>query len=97
MKKPNASIAIQILPMAENKLNIIDCIIKHIEKQGLNMFVSPFETTVEGELNQLIDILKQCFEIAVKNNCTEVMAFVKIAYNKQNGVLTIDEKVNKYN
>ena len=97
MKKPNASIAIQILPMAENKLNIIDCIIKHIKKQGLNMFVSPFETTVEGELNQLIDILKQCFEISVKNNCTEVMAFVKIAYNKQNGVLTIDEKVNKYN
>ena len=58
--------------------------------------VSPFETTIEGELDQLIDIVKQCQYIAVENGAPSVMSYIKIDFNPNDGILTINQKTDKY-
>ena len=58
---PKASVAIQILPKVKNKeklLKIIDEVISFIKKQGVTCEVGPMETTMEGELDQLLEIVK---------------------------------------
>lgn len=93
-----ASIAIQVLPKAEGKemIRIIDKVIEYIEGTGLHTFVGPFETTVEGDYDTLMEIVKQCQLIALREGAPGVSAYVKIALNPKDGVLTIDEKVSKY-
>jgi uncharacterized protein YqgV (UPF0045/DUF77 family) len=52
------------------------------------------ETTVEGDLNTLLQIVKRSLEICTETGIERVIAVVKIDY-KPNGV-TIDEKISKY-
>ena len=59
----NASVAIQVLPEAANEeelIRIVDEVIAYIKSTGLNCSVGPFETTIEGEYDQLMDIVKEC-------------------------------------
>ncbi len=94
-----ASVAIQVLPGVTDKdkiCAIVDECIAYIKAQGLKTFVSPFETTIEGELDELIDIVKQCQYIAVKAGAPSVMSYVKIDFNPTDGVLTINQKTDKY-
>ena len=47
----SASIAIQVLPKAENDtelVRIVDEVIAYIKSRGLRCEVGPFETTIEG-------------------------------------------------
>lgn len=56
------SVAIQVLPSAENDqelCRIVDEVIAYIAGTGLRYEVGPFETTIEGEdYDQLRDIVK---------------------------------------
>jgi uncharacterized protein YqgV (UPF0045/DUF77 family) len=49
---------------------------------------------MEGELEYLLDIVKEAQEICVREGATRVMSMVKIDY-KPEGV-TMDEKIAKY-
>ena len=55
-----ASVAIQVLPEAENDeelIRIVDEVIAYIKSTGLHCVVGPFETTIEGEsYDQLMDL-----------------------------------------
>lgn len=98
MQKINASIAIQILPVHiqdSEKIKVIDKVIEYLKSTKLNCFVSPFETVLEGELFELLEILNNCFKICVELEQPELMAYIKVFYNEK-GVLTIDEKVKKH-
>lgn len=93
----NTSIAIQILPLSlpyNQVIAIVDKVIGYIASLGISYEVSAFETTIEGEYEQLMDILKQVVLIAGENN-DSVFVNVKMMYNKQ-GISTIDEKVKKH-
>ena len=49
----NASVAIQVLPNVQDEeevIRIVDEVIAYIRSTGLNYYVGPFETTIEGEL-----------------------------------------------
>ena len=94
----NASIAIQVLPKVETNqetIRIVDEVIGYIRSFGLNTEVGPFETTIEGDFNTLMEIVKGCSEIAVKAGAPSVMSYVKINYCP-NGVLTIEQKTAKH-
>lgn len=59
----NSSIAIQILPLSlpyNHVLSIVDKVIAYIASCNVSYEVSAFETTIEGEYNQLMEILKKC-------------------------------------
>lgn len=94
----DTSMAIQILPKMEKgeMLNVIDKVIKHIQSKGFNTVVCPFETVIEGNFNEIMELLKECLILANKEGAKDLLAYIKISYNSE-GVLTIDEKVSKYN
>ena len=100
MEKNECSLAIQILPISSNKddkirLDIISKIIEYIQSTGLAYMVGPFETTIEGDLNTLMNLAKTCQTIAIKEGADSVMSYVKIFYNPK-GVLSIKEKTDPY-
>jgi len=94
----NASIAIQVLPAVEGEeiLHVVDKVIAYLKSTGLNVFVGPFETTIEGDFEQLMDIVKRCQLICIEEGAPSVMSYVKISYNPAGGIWTIDEKVTKH-
>ncbi|HHV65184.1 MAG TPA: thiamine-binding protein [Peptococcaceae bacterium] len=94
----NASVAIQVLPKVEDQevLRIVDEVIAYLKSTGLKVFVGPFETTIEGEFEELMEIVKRCQLICIKQGAPSVMSYVKINYVPGGGIWTIDEKVSKH-
>ena len=54
-----ASIALQILPLSTDKgrLAVIEDVIEYLQKQPVRQLVTPFETVLEGEWEDLFPIL----------------------------------------
>ena len=95
----NASVAIQVLPKVnsdEETIRIVDAVIDYIKSTGLNYFVGPCETSIEGDYDELMEIIKQCQKVAVKAGAKSVSAYVKINYRPEGEVLTIEKKVTKH-
>lgn len=98
-KQMEASVAIQSLPQAaddEELCRIVDEVIDYIARQGYNYYVGPFETTIEGPYDALMDIVKECQYIAVRAGAPSVAAYVKISYKPEGEVLSIEKKIGKY-
>ena len=95
-----ASVAIQSLPQADNDqelVRMVDEVIDYIRSTGLNYYVGPFETTIEGDnYDQLMDIVKECQHVAVRAGAPKVSAYIKVVYEPEGEILTIDEKVTKH-
>ena len=95
-----ASVAIQTLPAAANDdelVRIVDEVIDYIKSTGLNYYVGPFETTIEGDdYDQLMDIVKECQHVAVRAGASKVSAYIKVVYEPEGEILTIDRKVTKH-
>lgn len=95
----NASVAIQVLPKVgtdEEVIRIVDEVIDYIKSTGLNYYVGPCETSMEGDYDQLMDILKECQKVAVAAGAKSVSSYVKIDYRPEGEVLTIERKVTKH-
>ena len=96
----NASVAIQVLPKAENDeelIRIVDEVIAYIQSTGLTYQVGAFETTIEGEsYDQLMDIAKECLKVAVHAGAPKVSAYLKAVYCPGGDLLTIAQKTGKY-
>ena len=95
----NASVAIQVLPKVSNDeelIRIVDAVIDYIKSTGLNYFVGPCETSIEGDYDELMEIVKQCQKVAVEAGAESVSAYVKINYRPEGEVLTIEKKVTKH-
>ena len=95
----NASVAIQVLPKVnddEEVIRIVDAVIDYIKSTGLNYFVGPCETSIEGDYDELMEIVKQCQKVAVSAGAKSVSAYVKINYRPEGDVLTIEKKVTKH-
>lgn len=91
-----ANLSLQILPVVEEDriYAIVDRVIELIQASKLNYVVGPMETTIEGELDLLLDLIKKALEVCTDAGAPRTLAVVKIDY-KPAGV-TIDEKINKY-
>ena len=95
----NASVAIQTLPAAENDeelIRIVDEVIAYIKSTGLKCYVGPFETAIEGDYDELMDIVKECQHIAIRAGAPSVLAYIKVDYRPEGDVLTIERKVTKH-
>ena len=97
-KQPECSIAIQVLPKVEGEevIRVVDEVIAYLKSSGLSVFVGPFETTVEGPFDQLMEMVKECQKICIRAGAPGVSSYVKIAYNPSVGVWSIDKKVTKH-
>lgn len=96
----NASVAIQVLPQViddEETIRIVDEVIAYIKSFGLSTYVGPFETTIEGDYDKLMEIVAGCQKVAIAaGGCEQVFTYVKIAYKPEGDVLSIEKKVSKH-
>ena len=94
----NASIAIQVLPTVDSKeelIRIVDKAIAYIKSFGLHTEVGPFETTVEGDYDALMEIVKGCSKVCIDAGAPDVMTYVKINLDPTS-LLTMDLKTAKH-
>jgi len=99
MKRPEASIAIQVLPQSvkgDEILAIVDKVIAYIKSTGLTAVVGPFETVIEGDFNKLMEVAKECQLICIREGAESLLTYIKIAYNPNGGTWSIDEKTAKH-
>ena len=95
----NASVAIQVLPNVQNEnevIRIVDEVIAYIKSTGLNYYVGPCETAIEGDYDTLMEVVKNCQIVAAKAGCMSMNTYVKISYKPEGEVLTIEKKVTKH-
>ena len=94
----NASVAIQVLPQQVEQKKMLDCVdavIQYIASCEVKYTVGPFETVLEGDFEVLMEIVRACFRICVAAGAPGVLGYVKVNYCPD-GVLTIEEKTEKY-
>lgn len=92
----NVNVSLQVIPCVEEAriYPVVDKVIEYIASTGVNYVVGPMETTMEGDLDTLFEIVKKSQEICIEEGASRVASVVKIDY-KSEGV-TIDEKIKKY-
>lgn len=64
-----------------------------VAASGLDYRLHAMGTTVEGELGQVLDVVRRCFE-ALRPDCNRISCSVKIDYRKGPGG-RLDSKVKK--
>lgn len=90
------NVSLQVIPRVpeERVYPVVDKVIEYIASTGVKYEVGPMETTMEGELDLLLEIVKKAQDICIDEGASRVASMVKIDY-KREGV-TIDEKIKKY-
>lgn len=90
------NVSLQVLPNVSEKdlYPVVDKVIELIRESGVKYVVGPMETTMEGELHLLLEIVEKAQEICLRNGATRIVSVVKIDYKA--GGVTIDEKIQKY-
>jgi len=97
--KMNANVAIQVLPGVQSDdevVRVVDEVIDYIKSTGVTYYVGPCETAMEGDYEELMEIVKQCQYIAIKAGAPSVMSYVKIGYKPEGDILTIEKKTAKH-
>ncbi len=90
------NVSLQVIPNVspERVYPVVDKVIAMIDASGVNYEVGPMETTMEGELDELLEIVKKAQSICIEEGAKRVMSMVKIDYRPEG--VTIDEKIGKY-
>jgi uncharacterized protein (TIGR00106 family) len=93
---PIVNVSLQVLPRVrdERLYEVVDKVINYIDSCDVKYEVGPMETTMEGEYDELMKIVKRAQEICIEEGASRVLSVIKVDY-KPEGV-TMDEKVGKY-
>lgn len=88
------TVSFEVIPLCEEPYPIVDKAIEVVQRSGVKYEVGPHETTMEGELDTLLEIVKLGHRASLEAGAPRVITFVKIV--DAVGGTTIDEKVAKY-
>jgi len=78
----------------EDVIPYVDKAIAVIDRSKVKYRVSPLETTMEGDLSELLTIVKDMHEAMIEAGCPSALAQVKIAYNPDG--MSMDRLTEKY-
>lgn len=96
----NCSVALQYLPMNagsdDEVCRIVDEVIAEIDASGLDYYVGPFETAIEGDFDACMDLVKRCIQRGAQAGCAESASYIKVSYRPQGDVMTTEHKIGKY-
>ncbi len=73
----------------------VDKAIDVIKESGVPYRVAPLETTMEGELGELLEVVQRMSEAMAELGCPSVISQVKIYYNPGSGA-SMDRLLEKY-
>jgi uncharacterized protein (TIGR00106 family) len=88
------TIAVQVLPLDPDAYRIVDRAIEVISQSGVRYEVGPMETTMEGDLDRLLDVAKAAHRACFEAGAQKVVTIIKIGDSL--GGSTIADKVEKY-
>ena len=90
------NLSLQVIPIVPEKeiYQTVDKVIEFIKNSGLKYTVGPMETTIEGELDDLLNIVKEAQLLLAAAGVNRICSIVKIDYSAKG--VTIDEKIYKY-
>ncbi|MFS0727784.1 MTH1187 family thiamine-binding protein [Paenibacillus sp. 1P07SE] len=94
----NTLLSIQILPRTpegEAVYSYVDRAIDVIKASGLPYRVAPLETTIEGELGELLDLVRLMNEAMTELGCPSVISQIKLYHNPQEGA-SMDRLLENY-
>ncbi|MFJ3389513.1 MULTISPECIES: MTH1187 family thiamine-binding protein [unclassified Lysinibacillus] len=93
----NSLISVQIIPKTETYEDVIpfvDAAITVIDASGVKYEVHPLETTMEGELSTLLQIIEKMNDKMIELGAINVITQVKILY--QPSGITMNTLTEKY-
>ncbi|WP_163969543.1 thiamine-binding protein [Oceanobacillus halotolerans] len=93
----NALVSVQIIPKTENPNDVyhfVDEAIAEIDAASVTYEVHSLETTMEGDLSELLTVIQQMNEKMVAMGASNVISQVKILY--QPAGITMDTLTEKY-
>ncbi|GGA96201.1 thiamine-binding protein [Macrococcus hajekii] len=88
--------SIQIIPKTPNGEDVIpyvDAAIAVIDASGLPYYVSPLETTIEGNMSELLPLIEKMNKEMMKRGVTSVISQVKF-YHAEHA--SMDKLTHKY-
>lgn len=90
----NALVSVQIIPKGENVIPLVDEAIAIIDQSGVKYEVHPLETTMEGELSLLLQVIEKMNVRMIELGSPNVITQVKILYQPTG--ITMDTLTEKY-
>jgi len=93
-EKHTVTVAVQVLPLTPDAYAVVDRAIEVIARSGVKYEVGPMETTMEGDLDQLLEVAKSAHRICLAAGAERVVTIIKIG--DAIGGSTIADKVGKY-
>ena len=93
---PIVNLSLQIIPVVpeENIYSVVDQVISFISSKGIPYEVGPMETTMEGELDDLLAIVSCAQKICVDLGVNRILSVIKIDYCASG--IQMSEKIEKY-
>lgn len=88
------TVSFEVLPLCDDPYPAVDKAIEVVQRSGVKYEVGPHETTMEGELDRLLEIVKAGHRACFEAGAERVVTFVKIVDAVEGS--TIAEKVGKY-
>lgn len=91
------NVSFQVLPGGVEGMHphaVVDRAIAVVQASGVRYEVGPMETTMEGDYDQLMRIVKEAQEACIAAGATGLMTIIKVSW--QQGGASIDEKIGKY-
>ena len=88
------NVDVQVLPLYEDPYPVVDKAIEVIAASGVKYEVGPLGTTLEGDLDQCLEVAKQAHKACFIEGVQRVVTIIKIA--EAVGGTTIEEKTGKY-
>ncbi|WHY86988.1 thiamine-binding protein [Neobacillus novalis] len=93
----NSLISIQIIPKTKNGESVIpyvDEAIRVIQESGVKFEVHPLETTMEGDLQQLLQVITKMNDRMIEMGSSNVISQIKVLY--QPSGISMDQLTEKY-
>ena len=90
------NVALQVLPSSTtiHPYAIVDKAIEVIAASGLRYKVTPFETVIEGNYDEIMKVVKLAQEACYEAGADSMMTYIKIQTSRDN--VSIDDKMHKY-
>ena len=93
-KHRSVNVSIQVLPLTDDVIPIVDHAISVIADSGVKYEVGPMETVMEGELDELLTVAKNAHLACFEAGADQVMTIIKIGDHRKG--TTIEGNVGKY-
>jgi uncharacterized protein (TIGR00106 family) len=90
-------LSIQVIPKTpncENSYPYVDRAIEVIQQSGLKYQVNPLDTTMEGELEELLEVVRKMHEVLVEAGSPSIISQIKIAHSPSG--FSMDTLTEKY-